>query len=386
MLLEPLTAYLVTTAYVLLNGAVLGFMHRVLPTDLQPSAADWRVGTLLFAGSTILFVGYGATKVEWVLPIANALLLCGMALYLRSLRRYHGRTDSWWLFAPIPFDVALLAYFTLVDPNLGLRVVISSLFGLGYMVASIVLLMKHRRDNRSASSVVLIVLMSVAAILLALRMFYYVFASSEVTAITQAGNLVNALSPILIASLPIAGTTAFALLCFERIRRDLHVVATTDALTGLPNRRTIAERANEMFAHSKLNRGTFSIGVIDVDHFKSVNDRYGHDVGDRVLTNVARVLSRNLREACVVGRQGGEEFVVLFDAADRQEAFAAVERLRAEIAHEQFLENGQRIDVTVSIGLATRESDDANTDDILRRADRALFRAKADGRNLVRQA
>jgi diguanylate cyclase (GGDEF)-like protein len=146
----------------------------------------------------------------------------------------------------------------------------------------------------------------------------------------------------------------------------------------------ITERANEMFEQAKLKFGTFSMGVIDVDHFKQINDRYGHEIGDRVLTHIAQALARVTREGSVVGRQGGEEFIVLFDAVDHDEAFKAVERLRAEIASKPFVQDGSNIDVTVSIGLATRQDDDASVEDVLRRADRALYRAKAEGRNCVR--
>jgi diguanylate cyclase (GGDEF)-like protein len=384
MPLDPLTAYLITTAFTLLNGAVLGFMHPALPKDLQPSAADWRTATLLFAGSGILFVAHGASKQDWLLPFANGCLLIGMALYHRSLRRYVGRVDRLLVFVPAMVGLVLLTYFTLIRPSLAPRIVIASVFGIGYVVAGIYVLSIYRRIHHSISSAVLIGLMVAAVLLFLARGTYFTLIDTSITAITQTGNLVNAFTPILIAMMPIVGTTAFGLLCFERIRRDLHVAATTDALTGLPNRRMITDRANEMFEHAKLKLSAFSMGVIDVDHFKQINDRYGHEIGDRVLTHIAQALARVTREGSVVGRQGGEEFVVLFDAVDRDEALKAVERLRAEIASKPFVQDGNNIDVTVSIGLATRQDDDANVEDVLRRADRALYRAKDEGRNCVR--
>jgi diguanylate cyclase (GGDEF)-like protein len=384
MSLDPLTAYLVTTVFSLLNGAVLGFMHPALPKDLQPSAADWRIGTLLLAASTIVFLGYGASREDWLLPIANGCVLIGIALYLRSLRRYVGKSDRGWVFVPAAIGIASLIFFTMIQPSFAPRIVVSSLIVFAYIAASVHVLWQHRRSHHSISSAVLIGLMLIAAALLLARAAYFTVIDTTVTGVTQTGSIVNVVTPILIAAIPIIGTTAFALLCFERIRRDLHVAATTDALTGLPNRRTIAERANEMFEQAKLKLGAFSMAVIDVDHFKSINDRFGHDVGDRVLTHIARVLSSVTREHSMVGRQGGEEFVVLFNAADAHEAREAVERLRSEIAGKPLLHNDNSIEVTVSIGLATQKDDDANIDDLLRRADRALYRAKAEGRNCVR--
>jgi diguanylate cyclase (GGDEF)-like protein len=382
--LDAVTAFIIASCFALLNGAVLGFVHSSLTDDLKPSAVDWRRGTLLIALSGFVFAANGVSGELWLLPIANGLVFVGFALCWRSIRRYTGRRDRAAIFVPALIGFAALLWFTFASPNLPLRVAISTLINLFYCLSMAYALYVYRKRERSIASAFLIGLYIITSFLVVLRVVYYATIGSATTSITATGSIIAALTPLLISALPIAGTTAFALLCFERIRRDLHVAATTDALTGLLNRRTIGERANEMFAQAKLKLGAFSMGVIDVDHFKSINDRYGHEVGDRVLTHIAQALSHITREGSAVGRQGGEEFIVLFDAADREEALKAVERLRQEIAGKPFVQDGQSIDVTVSIGLATRQADDANVEDVLRRADRALYAAKAAGRNCVR--
>ncbi len=384
MSLDPLTAYLVVTLLTVVNGVVLGFIKPVLPLDLRPSASDWRIATFLMAASTLLFVAHAATKQDWLLPVANACIMAYGALTLRALRRFAKLDSPQWLYVPAIISVLLHAYYTLVEPNLFVRLTTGLVATTLYVAASVHCLLRCRRTDGSISSIVLAVLMALCVLFLLVRWLYFAVAGGDIEAITQSGQLVNVLTPMLIISIPIVGTTAFALLCFERARLDLQVAATTDSLTGLPNRRTIIERANVMFEQAQLKLSKFAIGVIDIDHFKLVNDRFGHDVGDRVLAHVARVLSRSVREGSVVGRQGGEEFVVLFDAADNGEANAAADRLRAAVEREPFVEGEQRIEITVSIGLAMRQLGDTGFQTILRRADRALYAAKDAGRNCVR--
>jgi len=217
-----------------------------------------------------------------------------------------------------------------------------------------------------------------------LRGIYFYVVGNVVISIAQPLNWVNALTPLLIAVLPVIGTTAFVLLCFERIRRELQRIATTDALTGLPNRLTIGERASALFTQARTLSLGFSIAVIDIDHFKQINDRHGHDAGDLVLRGVAEALATHCRGANVVGRQGGEEFVALFDGANLHDAVTAAERLRAGVEATSHAFEQTTLRVTASIGVATFDRDDQSFADVLRRADRALYAAKAAGRNCVR--
>ena len=202
-----------------------------------------------------------------------------------------------------------------------------------------------------------------------------------VVSVTTPNNLVNVLTPLLIAVLPIMGTTVFVLLCFERIRRVLHRTATTDALTGLPNRRTIGERAAALLERAQTLGIGFSVAVIDIDHFKRINDQYGHDGGDVVLIGVADTLNKACRGEQAVGRQGGEEFVAFFEDADRMDALAAAERLRTAIESSEYRFGDAVLQVTISIGVATFVGTDRDYAGILGRADRALYAAKAAGRN-----
>ncbi len=382
--LDPLTTFIVAIIYVLLSGAVLGFMHSALPPDLQPSAADWRTGTLLIAGGGALFVGQSAAGATWVIPISNACWLIGLALYWRAIRRFFGLRDTFQVFAPAVTGIAAITFFAVVHPSLAWRVNVATLCWVILLAGSAWTLISHRDQDDSISGKVLSWIFIGLAVLFLARGIYYLTQSGAVVSISAPGNVVNILSPLLMAVLPIMGTTVFVLLCFERIRRVLHRTATTDELTGLPNRRTIGESGTMRFDRANSLGLGFSIAVVDIDHFKRINDQCGHDVGDAVLRVVAATLADYCRGANIVGRHGGEEFVALFDDAGRSDALVAAERLRAAVEMVAHQSGADLLRVTVSIGVATFAPTDQNYEAILQRADRALYAAKAAGRNCTR--
>lgn len=386
-MLDPLSAFVFATLFSMLNGAVLGFIHPALTSDLQPSAADWRIGTLLVAGGATLFIGQAATSTDWVIPIANACWLMGLALYWRSVRRFFAIADSAWLFLPVLLGTLGNAVFVFVVPSVAYRVGVATVCWVALLAGAVSTLVQNRHRERTISATVLTGVFVLLALLMLGRGVYYLVAGKVLVSIVQPLNWVNALTPLLIAVLPVIGTTAFVLLCFERIRAELHRAATTDALTGLPNRRTINERAGVILELADAGRQPFSVAVIDIDHFKSINDQHGHDAGDTVLQQVAAVLRAQCRGEQVVGRQGGEEFVALLPEADSNGAEVAAERMRAAIAATPIVVGaGTKLSLTVSIGVATAQHPGTNFDAILKQADIALYDAKASGRNCVRQA
>ncbi len=159
---------------------------------------------------------------------------------------------------------------------------------------------------------------------------------------------------------------------------ELEHLMMTDPLTGVGNRRLLMERLDEAIARAAREGTTLSAIFVDLDHFKRINDRNGHAIGDRVLVRVARCLRANLRDNDIVGRYGGEEFVVVLEEARIDEAFRVAERLRAAIGRIRLREMDDVI--SASAGLAEwRPGEDG--DGLLARADKALYRAKAEGRD-----
>ena len=160
--------------------------------------------------------------------------------------------------------------------------------------------------------------------------------------------------------------------------------AATDALTGLPNNRAVHDNLKRMVAQAGRTVAPMAAALIDLDHFKQVNDTYGHAKGDEVLTAVGHALANTLRASDFVGRYGGEEFIALMPATGREGAMTACENVRAAIANLRVPGIGEAI--TASLGVAVLPDDAHDGDTLLRRADRALYAAKARGRNRVEWA
>jgi diguanylate cyclase (GGDEF)-like protein len=166
------------------------------------------------------------------------------------------------------------------------------------------------------------------------------------------------------------------------------VAASTDYLTGLANRRTLTKAGETrlLAGAGGASAARLAVAVLDIDHFKAINDRHGHDVGDEALKHVAALIDRVCRGRGQCGRHGGEEFVALLDNVDTESAFAAAELLRSTLQDEPFRFAGGELTITASVGVAVAHLGDRRIDDLLRRADQALYRAKARGRNRVEVA
>jgi len=170
----------------------------------------------------------------------------------------------------------------------------------------------------------------------------------------------------------------------DKAGRQLQIMARTDILTGLWNRGHLLERFSEEFLRARRQARPLGCLVLDLDHFKSVNDRFGHPAGDRVLRQVGAILAAEVRKYDIVGRIGGEEFLIVVTEAPLVSLVDLAERIRVAV------EKGIRIEeapegftMTVSIGVADMSAADANIDAIIKRADDALYRAKKEGRNRV---
>jgi diguanylate cyclase (GGDEF)-like protein/PAS domain S-box-containing protein len=170
----------------------------------------------------------------------------------------------------------------------------------------------------------------------------------------------------------------------KRMETELLEVATTDFLTGLPNRRHFLSRLEEELARvQRLEGQRAAVLMLDADHFKLVNDRFGHATGDKMLRHLASLIRGELRKIDTAGRLGGEEFAIILPGADPVSAEIFAERLRQKVAHSPLKLSDQEIPLTVSIGVAPMLAKDADADAALVRADRALYRAKDSGRNRV---
>ena len=170
----------------------------------------------------------------------------------------------------------------------------------------------------------------------------------------------------------------------KRLAQELELQANTDALTHLATRRHFLELAEREFARSQRHRHNLSVLLLDVDHFKSINDEHGHQGGDLALQKLAQVITSTIRNVDLAGRLGGEEFCVLFPETDIDMAMEAAERLRRAVAAaEVSLPSHGILHFTISVGVACMTSSDRDLLTILERADQAMYKAKRSGRNQV---
>jgi diguanylate cyclase (GGDEF)-like protein len=183
------------------------------------------------------------------------------------------------------------------------------------------------------------------------------------------------------------GVGAFVLIpMFKRIEnqeQELHKQAFIDPLTNCHNRRSFLANAGTAFERSRRYNHTFAVLYIDIDHFKAINDTYGHAVGDEAIKAMTRICQENIRESDVLGRLGGDEFGIILQECGLEYAIQTAEKLRACVAEHIIANDIETIRLSISIGAVTIVDRDDDAFDILKRADKNLYQAKQAGRNLV---
>ena len=159
-----------------------------------------------------------------------------------------------------------------------------------------------------------------------------------------------------------------------------HQQAFIDALTGIANRRAYDERVKIEFERWKRNKDALVLAILDVDHFKKINDTFGHPIGDKVLRTICQLIDKKVRESDFFGRVGGEEFAIIFTGSDLENALKRLDQFRGSIERCKFGSKGKRIVITMSVGCALFAADDT-PESVYIRADQALLKAKKTGRN-----
>jgi len=165
----------------------------------------------------------------------------------------------------------------------------------------------------------------------------------------------------------------------RELNKILQVQAITDSLTGLYNHRQVLEKLQLEIARANRYQQDLTIMMLDIDHFKSINDEFGHQVGDVVLVEVAQIIKRNLRNTDIAGRYGGEEFLIILPQTNLNNGLQVAERIRRQVEVEGFEDRKEGI--TVSIGISQHQGEEMV--DYIERSDQLLYRAKREGRNRI---
>jgi len=191
----------------------------------------------------------------------------------------------------------------------------------------------------------------------------------------EASRLYLVLAAVVAASLALLAYTLWL------SRRRFRTQAQTDSLTGIANRRHFLDRAQQVAKRNRNQPQTAAVFVLDIDHFKLINDAYGHQAGDAAIRHVATHASACLRDGDVFGRIGGEEFAALLPATEASDAWKLAESIRQAIEQTPLEHHGDRIQITVSIGLTSGSLADDDIEGLIQRADKYMYRAKNEGRN-----
>jgi len=319
---------------------------------------------------------------DWIsIAVANTLVVAALVVGLRSLRRFLGSAPrdllGWGLTGAL--FLYLLLYSVVWPSNVARTVAIST--AVAIMAVRAALLLRHDAPAacRLSCRFTEIAFWATAAMTAARGVSILILPSDNVMAPAP----LNVATFMLYAAFIVVGTLGVMWMEIESLQGDLVRSAHYDSLTGIYNRGTFLEECARELSRCARGGPGFSLAVFDLDHFKLVNDRYGHPVGDRVLKSFAEVLRASIRKHDTVGRYGGEEFALLMPNTGKDTAARVAERVRREVETRGVMAEGRRIEVTVSGGVAAYGTDGEDWDALLSAADTALYTAKDGGRNRI---
>ena len=381
MHIDLVTLSLIGALQALLLAPLLLAATRAYTGVARQSLRIWGTVLVLQALGWALMGARGQISDWFSIVLANGVLMVSYAETTRALRLLLGVRPWRGLLAAIGIGGWLgIVWFAQVQPDYPMRVYIATA-SLGGFLLLLLWPLRHaaRPGGSTAQRVMLLVLLG-AAVGWCFRVGELVLGNVPTPGLLNAspGNVAQM---IYSAMEPVFASVGFLLMYNEMAQAELRRLARTDPLTGTLNRLALDEMARELFQRAVSPVG--AVLMIDVDHFKTINDRFGHAGGDRMLAALARGIGRCLREGDVLGRVGGEEFLVLLPGTGMDDALALAERLRTAVAHLQVVLEGEPQSATISIGAAARDAADTEPGTLIRRADRALYVAKNAGRNRV---
>ncbi|HET6552629.1 MAG TPA: GGDEF domain-containing protein [Dyella sp.] len=366
-------------------ATAIGFTLLMVVLQRQTVLRIW-VLSIWVATIGVTLIGL-RTRIPDVLSIVlgNGLLVTSNVLTLKGITSHLNLPLRWrWPATFVIAYAAAMAWLAFVTPDLGTRLVLGSLQAMGFYAAYGYLLLRYSvREIRVSCRVAGMVMLGSA-------LFYLARAFIPLADTTHQN--------IMLAGTPVAATyvigiltgmaTYFALLLLitERLMVDLRWAARTDGLTGLLNRSAIVAEGRLSLERCAQRGLPFTLLVFDLDHFKQINDSWGHDAGDAVLRHVTVVLREITRwPGHLAARYGGEEFVLALPGANLAQGLEVAERLRRTLAQSHARIERQNIPVTASIGVAMARPG-VRFEMLVRQADEAMYRTKFEGRNGVSSA
>lgn len=379
MNLDVPTLFVVVSLMSLLMGLWICVMAWGQAPEDPRWAWAWSLGT--FTVAQLLFGAGNLMSARWAVTANAAAYASTLVLMLLALRRYYGLMQrNGWLW--LPALLAPLSAFVLFE-HMGWRVFFVSLVFMVQIGLILRVLLTPKLPQQGRGRFMLVAAFAFVLVILLARV---VLVAGEVPVAHAALGSERAVALLIVAALlgVLSNSLGFIYMIMERAERRNFELAMQDMLTGLQNRRAIADQLAMAVARARRQGQVLSVLMMDIDHFKRVNDSYGHLAGDKVLQSVAQTLHSRLREQDQIGRFGGEEFLLILPDTSLDGALTLAEDLRAAVEGSPTTWEQHTIRVTISIGVWGGHISPADTaDTVVGAADTAMYRAKVGGRNQV---
>ena len=382
MNLDVNTLFLVTIYVEAILGLLLLFAWA---QNTQISAvAWWGFAHLLRAGSVTLFGMYGNVSDAITIDLANAVLLLSFAVTWSGARVFDGRPPRPMYIAAGPIAWVIVAHLPSFSGELTIRLLLSSGIIACYIWLTAYEFWRGRGEPLVSRWPAIFMLFAHGALFLLRTPLALMLPWSPDTDVIDSVWLAVLSFEALLFTIAIA----FILLAMAKERTEYRqrTAAMVDPLTGLANRRSFLQDGNNLMRQHASDPCPTAGLLIDLDHFKSINDRFGHAIGDRVLQVFAEAVRANLRSCDLIGRLGGEEFAAVLYNIGCDKALAVAERIRMRFAEAAVEVDGRPVEATVSIGVVINQDGPLDVPELLAQADQALYHAKERGRNRVEVA
>jgi diguanylate cyclase (GGDEF)-like protein len=362
-------------ALALMVSVVLMFLRLSYPKSIR-GLGLWSAAPALWCVASLFMSWRGLIPDELSVIAGNLLLLVGEACFYFGTQRFFGLNPLYkrWLGVLLVFT-PLLIWFTWGQPSFTARTVLVTLVWMGISGQLIVLIWRRGNESFATRFTVVVLLVHLSVLLMRCLTAFLPLPGEDIFDPSKVQTLYIGASAFSVLGLGMG----FILMASERLHHELEHAASHDSLTNALLRRTLIGFCEQELERSRRHGRNMVVLMLDIDHFKAINDSHGHQAGDRVLVDFVNRVTPLLRRSDQLGRFGGEEFVLLLPETSREEALVVAERIRVRVE----LPADDMPQITVSIGMTSNEPDDIRIDTLLARADKALYQAKDAGRNRV---
>jgi len=363
---------------------ISSFLYAITIAFFNSQANQYKGISLYMWGAVCAAIGFFATTLYFLFPDnlvlrfgAGDFLILACYFYCLGIARFlEFDFNSRWLFGFLVLSLATINYIFVFNSTSIIIPLVMPIYGIIFYGIACYFLWQRRHANFSSS--LYFMLFSLIFIIVVFVAHGYVLIVYQVTSSIQNKPFNN----VFLLAIFISGylrNVGFIMMVSQRLYQDLREAALCDFLTQIYNRRATQQFLDQQFNQFQRYKTACSLILLDIDHFKRVNDTYGHETGDKILQMVAYTLKSQLRKTDVLGRWGGEEFLCILPNTSLEEAKLVAEKLRREIAETE----AAGITCTISLGVKMLDHNDHTIDEAVKRADDALYKAKDSGRNCV---